>query len=330
MTGAAGFVGIHVVRALLERGVRVRALVFDREDDSLLAGLTVQRVVGDVTDRDQMDGLVRGVDLVIHSAGNVSFQPGDRRWQHEVNVTGTRNLVEAALENGVRRFVHVSTVNAFGYPPDGDVGDEETTYNWGPWDIGYMETKKVAQDLVLAAAGDAMETLVCNPSTMFGPDDVNMNAASYVRGLAKVVGVMGCPPGGTNVADVRAVAQGIMLSAQKGRNGEAYILGGLDLTYRDLFRYILDRLGRKAWVITIPEFAMGAAARFSEAWLGRFKGGPPLTVDMARASSKKLFYRSDKAVRELGYDPRNPLLAIDDTVAWLRAKGMLSPTGDKR
>lgn len=323
VTGAAGFVGIHVVRALLARGVRVRAFVYTREDDTLLRGLDVDRVTGDVRDPGDVEQAVSGMDLVVHAAGNVSFQPGDRTLQTEVNVDGTRNMVAASRAAAVQRFVHVSTVSALGYPPHGQVGDEDTPYNWSSMDVGYMETKKAAQDLVLAAAESGMDAVVCNPTTMFGPDDINMNAASYVSGFQAVRGLMVCPAGGTNVADVRAVAAGILQVAEKGRPGECYVLGGVDMTYRDLFRAILARLGKGTPVLVLPSPVMSLAAFLSEACLGWMKGGPPLTRDMAGPSSRLLFYRSDKAVRELGYEPGDPRQAIGDTIDWMRSTGAI-------
>jgi len=321
VTGAAGFLGSHLIRALSDRGIAVRAFVWERADLRALECLDIDVFRGDVTRSEHCLAAVQGVDMVIHAAAMVSFQPGDRKAQTAVNVGGTRNMLEAARQAGVGRFVHISTVNAFGFPRPGEIGDEGTVFNWTPFDIGYMETKKHAQDLVLAAAGEGFDAVVCNPGTMFGPFDVNMNAASYIQALARARGVMFCPPGGTNIADVRAVARGVLLAAEKGRAGKCYILGGLNVSYETLFRGILRLLNRYVPVVTLPASAVVAAARVCERVCGGLGQRPPLTLEMAHGAVHRLFYTSQRAVTELGYDPGDPWQAILETIHWLGWNG---------
>lgn len=317
VTGAAGFLGGHTVRALLGKGVKVRAFVWKHADTRVLDNLDIERLAGDITNPNDCITAADGVDLIIHIAAKVSFQPADRQIQTAVNIGGTRNMITAAIKQGVGRFVHISTVNAFGYPQPGRVGDETTVFNWEPFNIGYMQTKKAAQDLVLDAAAHGLNAVVCNPTTMFGPFDVNMNAASYIKGLAHVHGIMACPPGGTNIADVRSVAQGICQAAQKGRQGRCYILGGLDVTYRELFIGILNLLNRRALVLPLPTQAILTAAKACEYLCNALDKTPALTLDMANGSVRRLFYTSNRAINEIGYRPGDPWKAIADTIRWL-------------
>lgn len=317
VTGAAGFLGGHTVRTLLDMGVSVRAFVWDREDAGVLDGLDIERFIGDITKPDDCMAAARGIDTVFHIAAKVSFQPKDRAVQYAVNVQGTNNMLNAAKTQGVRRFVHVSTVNAFGYPAQGQVGDETTAFNWRDFNIGYMQTKKAAQDLVLDATRQGLDAVVCNPGTMFGPFDINMNAAGYIRGLARARGLMVCPPGGTNIADVRAVARGLSLAAQRGSQGRCYILGGLNVTYKELFFGILRLLGRNIPVVTLPGPAILAAARGCRIACGILGKTPALTPEMANGSIRRLFYSSNRAIKELNYHPGDPWQAISDTIKWL-------------
>ena len=317
VTGATGFLGMHTIRMLTESGITPRVFVWDRETPTLLKESDTEIFTGDITRFDDCVAATRDIDVVFHVAAKVSFQPSERNVQEKINTGGTQNMVSASLQNRVKRFVHVSTVNALGYPDDGAVGDENTPFNWTPFNIGYMETKKAAQDAVLNAVPEGLDAVVCNPSTMFGPFDVNMNAASYVKGLSHVRGLMICPPGGTNIVDVRSVARGLLQAAVNGRKGNCYILGGLNLTYKELFSGILNLLGKRAGVVTVPAPVILAAARACETVCNAAKRIPPLTVDMAQGAIRKLFYSSEKAKRELGYRPGDPWKAVSDTIKWL-------------
>ncbi len=325
ITGASGFLGARLVRAALAAGLAVRASYRPGDDPRLLdaLGAGVERRPCDLADPAATAELCRGCALVLHAAALVSFRPADYARQLQVNVEGTRALLEAARRAGVRRFLYTSTVNTLGIPPAGSVGDELTPFNWGPHRLGYMDSKRAAEEAVLeAAARGALDALAVLPGTMFGPGDVNLNAGSYILQASRRL-LLAAPPGGTSVVHVDDVAAGHLAALRLGRSGERYVLGGENLPYRALFTLIAEELGVPPPALTLPRgllAAAGAAFRLAESL-----GLPlPASPGVLAAGAAELFYSSEKARRELGYRFRPAREGIRDAIAWYRAEGVIA------
>lgn len=321
VTGATGHLGGRLVAELVSHGYRVRSTGRPGDPSRALGELGCEHIPADLLDPSGLEGLVKGVDAVCHVAAWVTFQPRHYEAMWTVNVEGTVRLLEAARLAGVRRFLYTATVNTLGIPPSpGALGDEDTPFDWGPFRLGYMDSKHAAEAAVLAAGDSGFDTLSVNPGTLFGPGDVFGNAGSYIlagaRGLLLVA-----PPGGTTVAHVDDVARGHRLALERGRPGARYVLGGEPVPYALLYRWINQALGRPGPLVTLPASLLRSAGRLSD-FLREKVGLPvPFGEGLALAACAPLYYSSARAMEELGFSARPALEAVRDAVDWYRAEG---------
>ena len=326
VTGVSGFLGARLARLLCQEGHRVRGTYRPGDDLRLLQGLGLEAVACDVLDEGGTRRATREMEAVFHLAAMVSFEPA-RYWQQmRVNVQGTQVLLDACREAGVSRLVYTSTVNTLGVPRSGRPGHEGTIFDWQPWRLGYMDSKKAAEDLVTNAASHGLDALSVLPGTFFGPGDINQNAGQYILQCARGR-LPAAPPGGTSVVHVDDVARGHLLALLHGQRCGRYILGGENLTYRRLFSIIARAVDRPPPSVTLPGGLVRAAALASD-WLRSRAGVPlPLSAGLARAACSELFYSSDHARRELGYTFRPAHQAVEDAVRWYANQGVLHRSG---
>ena len=322
VTGASGFLGARLVRLLLLEGHRVRGTFRPGDDLRLLDGMDLELQACDLLDQRRTRQAASGMDAVMHVAALVSFDPALYWQQLRVNVEGTALLLRACQEAGVKRLVFTSTVNTLGAPPPGTTGDEQTPFDWGPWRLGYMDSKRGAEQLVLGAAAQGLHAVCVLPGTFFGPGDINVNAGQYIVQCARGR-LRAAPPGGTSVVHVDDVAQGHLLALQHGERGRRYILGGENLTYRALFSLVATAVGRAPPAVTLPAPLLSGLGR-GAGWL-RARAGLqlPFSPGLARAACARLFYSSDRARGELGYSFRPAARAIEDAVRWYRRQGLV-------
>ena len=321
VTGATGFLGGRLARLLVEEGYHVRASGRPGDPTDVLEDLDVSYRAVDLLDGAAVRGLTKGVEAVFHVAALVTFDPSlyERQWR--INVEGTRLMLAAARDAGVRRFVQTSTVNTLGIPTLGQDGTEKTRFNWMPWGLGYMDSKRAAEDLVLEAAARDLDTVCVLPGTMFGPGDIFFSAGTYVREAARGR-LLAAPSGGTTVAHVDDVARGHLLALERGRRGGRYILGGDNLSYETLYRVINQVVGRPGPFAVLPEGVLRWAGRRADT-LRRFGIRIPFSEGMAKAGSAQLYYRSSLAEAELGYRHRPAVEGVRDAVAWYEARGLI-------
>jgi dihydroflavonol-4-reductase len=320
VTGGSGQLGSEVARALVARGDTVRCLLRDPARARLLDGVAVERVQGDVTAPETLGAAVSGCDAVLHLAGVVSYSPGSRARQQAVNVGGTRDLLDAAAAAGVGRFVLTSSIAAIGFVEGPGEGDEDAPYNWGPYGLGYMDTKRESEALVL---GDRrVEGIAVNPGIVFGARDLHQNGGRMLLQVA-AGGPPAVPPGATTCATLGDVGAGHLLALDRGRPGHRYVLGGTTGTFAEIFARVAAVMGRPAPTRVAPRAALVAFGALQEL-KARFTGGePPLTRSLARVSCKNRRYRSDRAITELGYAPSPLEEGIRACRDWYRAEGLL-------
>jgi dihydroflavonol-4-reductase len=326
VTGASGLLGANLTRALVARGRRVRLLLrptarTDHLDD--LDGL--ERVAGDVTRPADVLTAAEGVETIYHCAAAVSMDARQAATMWRVNVEGTDNVLAAARRVGARRLVHVSSVDAIGLPPPGaPPSTEEAPWNWDAHGVGnpYARTKLESQRRVLAATAEGLDAVVVNPTFMLGAYDVKPSSGRLILEVAAGKAV-GYTTGGNNFVDVEDVVAGTLAAAERGRRGEVYILGGVNLTYREVMSEVAAVVGRAPPRLPIPYPVALAGGWCADLWArlrGRESVLNPLT---ARLGFVGHYYDPSKAVRELGL-PRSPLRpAIERAVAWFRATGRL-------
>jgi dihydroflavonol-4-reductase len=321
VTGATGFVGAHVVRALLARGLRVRCLVRGASRRDNIAGLDVEVAQGDLTDPPSLRRAVAGCELVFHCAADYRLWARDPARIMAVNVEGTRNVLEAAAEAGVRRTVHTSSVSALGLPAHGEVADETTPVRSGDVIGPYKRSKFLAEQEAAGFAEAGLDVVIVYPSTPVGelvvrPSPTGRIIVDTLRGRMPAY-----VDTGLNLIDVRDVAEGHVLAAERGVAGERYILGHRNLSLRDMLAMIADCADVRAPGIRLPHWVPLAAAHVAEAW-ARLGGGEPYpSVDAVRMSRHRMHFDSSRAVRELGL-PQSPVeAAIARAVAWFRENG---------
>jgi dihydroflavonol-4-reductase len=323
VTGATGFVGSAVARVLLEAGHRVRVLARPNSDRRNIADLSVEVAEGSMEDAPSLARAVAGCRWVYHVAADYRIWVPDPAPMFRANVTGTRDLLIAAFEAGVERVVYTSSVATLGLVPEGSA-DEETPSSAdnmiGPYKRSKFEAEKIARGF---AVERGLPVVIVNPSTPVGPRDIKPTPT----GRLIVEAARGQMPAfvdtGLNLVHVDDVAAGHLAAAEKGLIGERYILGGENMSLADILGEVARITGRRPPRLRVPHAALVPVAVGAE-FAARITGREPfVTLDGVRMSRKKMYFKSEKASRELGYTPRPARRAIADAVRWFEANGYL-------
>lgn len=313
VTGATGFIGSHLVRALAARGDELRLLVRAASRLEHLQGVEFEVVTGDVLDRDSVRRALNGADRVFHVAGSTSMRSKDREWVRRLNVEGTRNVLEEALAAGVERAVHTSSIAAVGAAPPGGAIDESASFNVGHLGIAYVNSKHEAELEAMRLYSAGLPVVVVNPSFVFGPDDPTGTSMGLIRRfLLRRIPVY--VDGAINVVDVRDVAQGMLLADERGRPGERYILAARNFTLDRLFADLARISGVDPPALKLPGPVVLAALEAGSRLGLRLPSSP----DEVRSAMQWWTCRNDKARRELGFQPRPHEETLADAVRWQR------------
>lgn len=323
VTGAAGFVGSAVVRHLLDQGESVRAFVRPTSDLRNLDALNIEIFRGDLTDRRSIDQAISGCDSLFHVAADYRLWVPNPAAMFAANVEGTRHMMLAAGEAGVKRIVYTSSVATLGLLPGG-AADEETRATPADMIGPYKQSKFAAEAVVkelIAQAG--LPAVIVHPSTPIGPRDLKPTPT----GKLVVDAARGRMPGfvdtGLNVVHVDDVAHGHLLAYERGEIGERFILGSENLTLAEILTTVAHLSNRRPPRLRIPHGVVMPIAGLAESW-ARVTGKEPFaTLDGVRLARKKMFFSSDRAIRRLGYQPRPAEVAIADAVRWFAANGYL-------
>jgi dihydroflavonol-4-reductase len=320
VTGATGFIGASLCRALCDEGLKVRAL--HRRTSSLapLRDLPAERVVGDILEPDSVIPAMAGVRWVFHAAAQSDY------WRHpqhvwESAVDGTRNVVQAACSAGVERLILTSSLAALGIPAPGELLDERHIFNQPPRRFPYAHAKHQAEQQALASASGQLEVVIVNPSAVIGAGDVHQISGSMVVEAAHGLGFV-YTDGGVNLVHIADVVEGHIAAARIGRAGERYILGGENLTYRQIFTTLAEIVGRRPPWLRIPGWVVPPVAMLLDAvgHLVRL----PLNGDQLRISRHPVFCDTTKARTELNLPPpRSFRQAAQEAYDWYRAQGVI-------
>ncbi len=320
VTGATGHIGNVLVRQLLQKfngSESIRVLVPPGETLESLKGSLVELAVCDVTDYAAVLQSLRGARLVFHLAGVISIVRGKRDLMERVNVQGTANVLRAAKEAGVRRVVHVSSVHAFIEPEGGGAIDESTPVDPGRVLGDYAHTKASATLLARQAAAAGQDVVIVHPTGVIGPYEFrNSHTGAMLKGLIgrKYPMKFG---GKYDFVDVRDVAAGILLAAERGRAGESYILGGSCISIAELFEIVSRLCGYPPPRRNAPLWLLKAVAPFAEAWAKLRRTTPTFTPYSLQTLLSNCNISSAKARAELGYAPRPIAATLDDCVRWI-------------
>ncbi len=323
VTGATGFVGAAVARALLAEGWQVRALVRGGSDRRNIAALAVEPVVGDLTDPASLERALEGCEAAFHVAADYRLWAPRPQELYRANVEGTGFLLDAARRAGVTRVVYTSSVATVGLPADGHPGAEDTPVSLADMIGHYKRSKFLAEQRAREAVAAGVPVVIVNPSTPIGPGDVKPTPTGRIVLDAALGRTPAYVDTGLNIVHVDDVAAGHLLAFHRGRIGERYILGGEDMTLRQILTLIAQLVGRSPPRIRLPHGAVLPVAYVSELY-ARLTGKPTrVTVEGVRMARKRMFFSSAKAARELGYRSRPPSEAFADALRWFREQGYL-------
>jgi len=325
VTGAAGFVGSAVARALCQRDCQVRALVRSSSDQRNLRELPLELAIGDLEDPPSLARALSGCQALFHVAADYRLGVADPRPLYRSNVEGTRNVLEAAQRAAVTRIVYTSSVATVGLPGDGSPGREDTPVALTDMIGHYKRSKFLAEELAREFARSGAPIVIVNPSTPIGPGDIKPTPT----GQMVIDAASGRTPAyvdtGLNVVHVDDVAAGHLQAFDRGRVGERYILGGENMTLYAILLEICRLAGRSPPRIRLPHAALLPLAYASEAFSRLTRRSTRVTVEAVRLARKHMYFSSDKAVRELGYRWRPAVAAFEDALRWFREQGKVPP-----
>ena len=326
LTGATGFVGSHVAQELSRRGADLRILVRPTSKLENLAGLAAETVTGDLMKVDALRSAVTGCDAVMHVAADYRLWVTDPEKMHTINVTGTRELLRIAREEGVARVVYTSSVATMGFFSDGRLADEATPVSLAGMIGHYKRSKYLAEQEAVAAASAGQRVIILNPTTPVGSGDIKPTPTGRIvvdflnRRFPAYMDT------GLNLVDVNEVARTHADALEAGRPGERYILGGENLTLKQLLDKMSAITGLPSPTMRVPHTVAMMFALWDQTITGKLRGREPrATVEAVRMGKKKMFVSSAKAERELGFRVVPVYSALRAAIDWFRAHGYAPP-----
>ena len=322
ITGATGFLGSHVARVLAEQGAGLRLLVRSTSDLRNVADLNAERVVGDLRDPASIEKALGGCDALFHVAADYRLWVRDPDEMYRSNVEGTRGLIEAARRQGVRRIVYTSSVATMGFGSNGTLADENSPVSLADMIGPYKRSKFMAEQAVFEAARAGVDVVVVNPTTPIGERDLKPTPTGRIVVDFLKKKFPAYVDTGLNLVDATECARGHVQAFEKGRAGERYILGGENLTLKQILDRLAGITGLPSPTVKLPYIFALAAGVVDETVTGRILGKEPrATIDAVRMGRKKMFITSAKAERELGWRSVPVDAALQRSVDWFRAHG---------
>ncbi len=317
VTGPDGVLGSNIVRELLSRNYEVRVLVYGPREPITLKDLPIEIVQGDITNKEQIIELSKGCDYFINVAAITDMWPTRGQIYFKINVKGTENAIEAVLQNKIKRLVHVGSASSFGYGTIDNPGNETTPFKSAKYKVDYIESKKQGQEKVIEAVKEkGLDAVVVCPTFMIGPYDSKPSSGTMIIAIAKAE-LPAYSSGGKNWVYVKDVAVGVCNALTMGRKGEAYILGGENLTYVDAVKRIAAACGQTK----LPKFVVPKFLLIFIGWLGTvaaaITGKPPkLTINLAKIACDGHYFSPQKAIDELKM-PQTPIeVGVKEAQKW--------------
>ncbi len=318
LTGATGHVGYAILKELQEHPDKETRILIRRDSD-IFDGLACEKVKGDITDYDSLVTAFTGCEIVYHVAGCVEIKPGNEDFVYKVNVTGTENVIRACKETGVKKLVYMGSVDTYVPLPDNEVMREVYTYDPDTLEGAYAKTKAEATAKVLAANGEGLETVVCQPSACMGPYDFKVSSVgSMIRMFSKGAFPITMTFGGYNFVDVRDVAFGTVAAGDKAKGGSVYILCNKSVTVDEFIRMLASVSGNQPPKVKIGKRTVDFAAPLMETYYKLAKKPAIFTRYAVRKLCSNCNFSYEKAEKELGYHPRPLETSLKDTLEWIK------------
>ena len=318
VTGATGFLGNAIARALQRTGVEIKLLIRQSSNTNTIQDIDAEKFVGDIQDPLSIKNALRGCKYLYHVAADYRLWARRPRDLYDNNVLGTKNIMLGALEGGIERVVYTSSVATIGVTKDGVVSDESTESRLSDMIGHYKRSKFLAEKEVdRLIRSESLPAVIVNPSTPIGPRDIKPTPTGRII-LDAINGRMPAYVNtGLNIAHVDDIATGHLLAFQRGAVGERYILGGEDLTLKEILFHVAKAAGRKPPRICVPRQLIFPIAYISEFWAWLTNGpAPQATVEGLKMAAYQMYFSSDRARRELNYKSRPAVAAIEDATKW--------------
>lgn len=322
VTGATGFVGSNLVRRLLKDEGEIKALVRKNSNTKNIDGLDIEIVNGDLRDRESLMSVLKGCDTLYHVAAHYSFWDRDSKKIYDINVEGTKNILYAALKRGLEKVVYTSTVGCIGIPQNGDCGTEKTELNPPDFHNHYKRSKYLAEVEALKICKKGLPLVIVNPSTPIGPMDIKPTPTGKIivdflnKKMPAYINT------GLNLIDVRDVARGHILAAQRGRIGERYILGNENISMKSILNLLEEITGIKAPRIRMPYLLALTAAHINQLISDKITKRPPfIPLAGVRMAKRFMYFDASRAVRELSLPQSSIKKALEESVKWYYEHG---------
>jgi len=320
VTGGTGFIGSNIALRLVERRWDVRILKRPGTSRELLEGGPFEFVSGDVLEPETLLPAMRGIDVVFHAAGVVDYWKQGVERMYQVNVEGTRHVMEAALKSGIDRVVHISSTAAMGIHPN-EIVDETYRFNVAPKQFVYGHSKYLAEEIVSEYVRKGLPVVIVDPTTVIGPRDVRKVSSGMVVEVVKHCVPPFIPPGGVNIVPICDAAQGTIEAALKGCVGERYILGGENMSHLQIYQTIANVVGCGMKLKVMPRWQVSFIAGLTDMLQPQTSGPVPLTGSRLRLESQFFYYETTKA-RSTFNMPQTPLrVTIGRTFEWYEEMG---------
>lgn len=321
VTGGSGFIGHNLTKVLISKGYRVKVLVRQNSNLKYLRNLDIEFCFGDLNDKNTLYRAIKNCDTVFHTAAVVAMWKGKEKQQYQTNVIGTRNICEVALNSGIKKFIHTSSVATLGWKNNYTLIDESSEYNWGE-KLTYNYTKFLAEKEVLLTVAKGLPAVIVNPSIVIGPGDYNFHGGALIKRLKNKT-IPFYLDGGINISFVDDVVNGHINAALYGKIGERYILGGNNLTIKDALYKIAEIIGVTPPRYKIPSQIIKPISIIFDIFSKIFKIKPIISSDIATYIGKNFWVSSQKAIKELNYKVTPLEEAIRKTVEWYSQEGII-------
>ena len=322
LTGADGLLGNNLVRELLSRNYEVSVMLLNEQLPTLgLNGLPVQRNFGNILDRSAVANAISGHDIVIHAAASTQVYPARDSIIHEVNVNGTSHVIEACLKHGVKRLIHIGTANSFAPGSKQKPGNENSSYQGYKYGLDYIDSKYEAQNLVLnAVTTKGLNAVIVNPTFMIGPYDTKPSSGALILALFnKKIPIY--TQGSKTYVAVKDAAVAIVNSITLGQQGECYILGNHNLSYKEAFELIAETIGVNAPIFSLPSQLVKLYGMYNS-WYGKLSGRiPSVTREMAMLSCEHHCYSGEKARQQINMPCTDMRIAVKECFEWFQQNG---------
>ncbi|TLU84864.1 MAG: SDR family oxidoreductase [Chlorobium sp.] len=325
VTGATGFIGSSLVKKLAETDDKIFILVRKSSDLTSLTDILhkVHLVYGDITDRSSLDSAMQGIDFVYHSAGLTYMGDKKNALLYKINVDGTRNILQASAIAGVKRVVHVSSITAVGIAFNKKPVDESVIWNFDTISLEYARTKHLSEMEVAEAVKKGLDCVIVNPAFVFGAGDINFNAGRIIKDIYNKR-LPFYPLGGICVVDVEIVSEAIISAMKKGKTGERYILGGENVSYKQLADTISRITGAPRVHFPLPFWTAKILKSALDLYKNKNRISKLFNMSMFRVASHFLYFDSSKAIRDLNLRYESHEHSIRNAYEWYRERNMLN------